>query len=178
MMAMAGMAAAGAASGAMQGKKAGEAAEESSQNIAQAQQQAQQYLNQSLEKGIPYAEKYLDLGTGAIKQTAATAREDIAAADVTAQARMQPFAAASYGGLDAYLDTLGIARPQQGSQFVAGELERLARQQPAAGQIQQPQPAAQQPSNIGSLVGQAIEQLPFQPKALQISPVAKWAMGL
>jgi hypothetical protein len=91
-------------------------------------------LQSALGQGIQYSEKYFQPAVNAVQDYYKQARADQQQGFAQAQALQAPQRLAAYGALDAYQDTLGLARPAGGSFQLASALENSLLGQPNAPQ--------------------------------------------
>jgi hypothetical protein len=90
---------------------------------------ANQYLTSALQQGIGQSEKYGQAAVDASKAYQTQANQALNQGFDMAQALNAPQRLAGYQALDAYQDSLGLARPQAGSFQLASALENQARGQ-------------------------------------------------
>jgi hypothetical protein len=88
---------------------------------------ANQYLTSALNQGIAQSEKYNTAAIDASKAYQGQANQAMTQGYDMAQALNAPQRLAGYQALDAYQDSLGLARPQAGSFQLASALENQAR---------------------------------------------------
>jgi len=91
--------------------------------------QANQYLGSALNQGMGYGEKYNQAAIDTQQAYQQQANQAQMGGYNMAQAVQAPQRFAGYQALDAYQDTLGLARPEVGSYQLANSLEQTAKQQ-------------------------------------------------
>ena len=94
--------------------------------------QANAHLQQALKQALPYGEKYTKQAVNAVQDYSDQAQQNIAQSYQQAQALNAPQHLATYGALDAYQGTLGLATPKGGSFQLAQAMENAATGQPLA----------------------------------------------
>lgn len=99
--------------------------------------QANQYLTSALQQGIDASTGYTQSAVDASKAYQQQANQALNKGYEMSQALNAPQRLAAYGALDAYQDSLGLARPQSGSFQLASALENQAGGQPQLPQQQQ-----------------------------------------
>lgn len=99
--------------------------------------QANQQLQTALQQGLQYSEKYTNQAAKAQQDYNALAQQQMQQGFNHSQALTAPQRLATYGALDAYQDTLGLARPVGGSFQLASAMENQAMGQPNTPQQQQ-----------------------------------------
>lgn len=110
--------------------------------------QANSYLQSALTSGTNYAQQYNQAGIDATQAFQNQANQAQQSGYQMAQAVQAPQRLAAYGALDAYQDSLGLARPTEGSFQLASSLENAAKQQ-QGGLFQQQQMSPQQTQMAG-----------------------------
>jgi hypothetical protein len=88
---------------------------------------ANNYLTSALNQGIAQSEKYNNAAIGASNAATGQANQALTQGYDMAQALNSPQRLATYQALDAYQDSLGLARPNVGSFQLASALENQAR---------------------------------------------------
>lgn len=91
--------------------------------------QANQYLGSAMNQSMDYGEKYNQAAINSQQAFQQQANQGNMAGYNMAQAVQAPQRFAGYQALDAYQDTLGLARPEMGSYQLANSLEQTAKQQ-------------------------------------------------
>lgn len=91
---------------------------------------ANQYLTSALSQGIAQSEKYGQAAIDASKAYQNQADQAMTQGYDLAQSLNAPQRMATYQALDAYQDSLGLARPQAGSFQLASAMENQVRGQP------------------------------------------------
>lgn len=99
--------------------------------------QANAHLQQSLNQALPYSEKYTQQAVQAVQDYNNAAQNQLRQGFNQAQALNAPQRLATYGALDAYQGTLGLATPQGGSFQLAQAMNNQAMGQPLATPQQQ-----------------------------------------
>lgn len=98
-------------------------------NSADWAKQANSYIQSSLDQGMDYSQKYAQAALDSQKGYQQQANQYQQGGYEMAQALNAPQRMAGYGALDAYQDSLGLARPSVGSFQLASSLENNAKQQ-------------------------------------------------
>lgn len=88
---------------------------------------ANNYLNSALNQGIAQAQKYNKSAIDASKEYLGQSNKAMSQGFDMSQALNAPQRLATYQALDAYQDSLGLARPSAGSFQLASALENQAR---------------------------------------------------
>ena len=101
-------------------------------NSADWANQANAHLQQALNQALPYGEKYTQQAVKAVQDYSNQAQKNVAQGFAQAQALNAPQHLATYGALDAYQGTLGLATPQGGSFQLAQAMNNAATGQPVA----------------------------------------------
>src|SRR5690349_8145368 len=91
---------------------------------------ANNYLTNALNQGIAQSNQYNQAAVDAQKAYQDQSNQALQQGYQTAQALIAPQRLATYGALDAYQDSLGLARPQAGSFQLASAMENQALNQP------------------------------------------------
>lgn len=91
---------------------------------------ANNYLTSALQQGIAQSEKYGQAAIDASKAYQQQADQQLQQGFQTAQALNAPQRLATYQALDAYQDSLGLARPQAGSFQLAAAMQNQAQNMP------------------------------------------------
>lgn len=126
--------------------------DQSGSSTADLVNQMNHILNTSLNKAIGTSTNYTNqaigqqntslsaatnaLNTGLSGATQA-AQQNVGQGQQLAQAIQSPYTSGGSSALDAYMDSLGLSRPQQGSQSIANALFQSSQAQPLIKQIQQ-----------------------------------------
>lgn len=92
--------------------------------------QANKQLQASLTQGLQYSEKYAQQAANVVQKYDQAAQQQMKSGFNQSQALTAPQRLATYGALDAYQDTLGLARPVGGSFQLASALENQVTGQP------------------------------------------------
>lgn len=87
---------------------------------------ANSYLQSALSQGLGYGEQYNQAAIDAVQAYNNQAQQALESGYQRAQAVQAPQRMAAYNALDAYQDTLGLARPTIGSFGLASALENQA----------------------------------------------------
>lgn len=98
---------------------------------------ANSYLTSALNQGIAQSNTYNQAAIDASKAYQQQANQALNQGYETAQALNAPQRLTAYNALDAYQNSLGLARPTVGSFQLASALENQARNQPQTAQQQQ-----------------------------------------
>lgn len=99
--------------------------------------QANAHLQTVLSQGLPYSEKYTTQAVKAVQDYDTQAQNQIKQGFQQAQALNAPQRLATYGALDAYQGTLGLATPAGGSFQLAQAMQNNVAGQPLPPQQQQ-----------------------------------------
>lgn len=106
-------------------------------NTSEWANQANKQLQAALQQGLQYSEKYTNQAVKAQQDYNKLAQQQMQQGFNQSQALSAPQRLATYGALDAYQDTLGLARPVGGSFQLASALENQVTGQPNTAQQQQ-----------------------------------------
>lgn len=106
-------------------------------NTSEWANQANKQLQAALQQGLQYSEKYTNQAVKAQQDYDKVAQQQLQQGFNQSQALSAPQRLATYGALDAYQDTLGLARPVGGSFQLASALENQVTGQPNTAQQQQ-----------------------------------------
>lgn len=99
-------------------------------NSADWAKQANNYVQSALNQGLGYSQQYNQAAIDNQKAYQQQANQAVQQGYNTAQAVQAPQRLAAYGALDAYQDSLGLARPTAGSFQLAQSLQNAAQGQP------------------------------------------------